>query len=793
MSIFHRRSLTAFAVALGSFAFTASAGAATLAVDDDRAECPNAAYTSIQSAIDAAASGDTIAICPGKYAEGPGSIGSNGLTITKRLALKGAGADLVTISPKAVAIPGELSPKVRGQIASTSPDLHDAVGNIITVIGDPDDAIRVDVSGVTIDGAGVVSEAGLAYLDGWGVISRSRVTNIVTSEGNNAFSLPGGYRNGNSGYGITQVTRAQNAPGGAIRTLYIEATRVDKYNSAGVLISAARDEGAATIVNSGVRNRAELLNSQVVGRTECVSFETDGNCSSVGLLTTGPLLGQDGVRVMGGASTSITGSLVSQNLVNGTGAPTRSTISGAGVVTPNSTNNANLLKGAGVRLVAGASSTIATSNIVDNAYGVANLQADGATAQTSPRVTAENNWWGLNYYRGGNTGSTQAVNPGPGISPTDNPLVPENPVNGASVVDGAGFSSTAVDMFPFRNGPQSSERNGQYIVPTAPMPINDAAPAVRMSDTSAAVGTNVTIGADAEDDFDVKSVTFYEGAKALATQTAPPYAVAVSIAADAACGTRTITAVAEDSSGQTTSEAADITVTGCHSPPDPGTDPGTNPGTPNPGTPNPGTPNPGTPNPVKDKPAVSFAGNTVAVSTKGTEFSITPTAAAGVAKVVYLLGNRAVCTVTAAPFACKVVPTGAETGKQTLRVVLTDKDGVTAETSREVKVARFAAKLSQKVKSGKVKGGKVKKTITGTLTLPKGVTKAQACKSGSVTVVVKSKSKTLVNTQVKLSKSCAFSKSLTIKKAKKKTTFTATAKFAGNAVLLSTSNARRFS
>src|SRR5215203_3971695 len=77
-----------------------AASAATLSVDDDRKDCTAAGYASIQDAIDAAAPGDTIAICPGRYVEGNGAANSNALTVDKTLTLKGAGADLVTISPR---------------------------------------------------------------------------------------------------------------------------------------------------------------------------------------------------------------------------------------------------------------------------------------------------------------------------------------------------------------------------------------------------------------------------------------------------------------------------------------------------------------------------------------------------------------------------------------------------------------------------------------------------------------------------------------------------------------------
>src|SRR6202008_4267652 len=110
----------------------------------------------------------------------------------------------------------------------------------------------------------------------------------------------------------------------------------------------------------------------------------------------------------------------------------RSTVNGSGVVTANSTNNANLSLAAGIRLQGAALNTlsssvniplssVANSNIADNAYGVLNLAADGTTAQTgNPNATtgnrgnvlvAENNWWGLSYFR--------TTNPGPAIAPSD--------------------------------------------------------------------------------------------------------------------------------------------------------------------------------------------------------------------------------------------------------------------------------------------------------------------------------------------------------------------------------------
>ena len=52
-----------------------------LLVDDDHIECPNAGHTTIQTAVNAAAPGDTIQVCPGTYNEQ--------VEIAKRLTLVG--------------------------------------------------------------------------------------------------------------------------------------------------------------------------------------------------------------------------------------------------------------------------------------------------------------------------------------------------------------------------------------------------------------------------------------------------------------------------------------------------------------------------------------------------------------------------------------------------------------------------------------------------------------------------------------------------------------------------------
>ena len=166
------------------------------------------------------------------------------------------------------------------------------------------------------------------------------------------------------------------------------------------------------------------------------------------------------MRVTAGSSVNMVDTLVSQNLVQGTGAPVR----GA------ATNNAKLWRGRrrapgrrrGARI-------LQRNNIVNNSYGVFNVGLDGTTANTAVPVTAENNWWGLRARH-------QRRNNGPGDLADHQPADPGEPGQRHAGRRRPGDTSDAVDFFPFRNGPQSDPQTGEFAVIDVPGPVNDAAP-----------------------------------------------------------------------------------------------------------------------------------------------------------------------------------------------------------------------------------------------------------------------------------------------------------------------------
>lgn len=146
-----------------------AARGATITVDDNRAQCPGAAFTSIQAAVAAAGAGDTIKVCPGTYPEQ--------VRIDKKLKVEGTSIgneSLILIRPPAV-VPNSNSLLGAGM----------AIAAIILVDGADD----VTLTNLTVDGqnnglTGCTPDfVGIYYRNSSGKIDSVAVRNIRLGPG----------------------------------------------------------------------------------------------------------------------------------------------------------------------------------------------------------------------------------------------------------------------------------------------------------------------------------------------------------------------------------------------------------------------------------------------------------------------------------------------------------------------------------------------------------------------------------------------------------------------------------
>jgi hypothetical protein len=252
-------------------------GSGVWTVDDDKLDCPSAGFTSIQAAVNQAAPWDTIVICPGLYEESStpvnhannpvGTGAKNGLTITKPLKIKGAGASKVTIRPAA---------GLGASLAGAAPYLRDGGGNVITVsrqsFGSTDDPeMFVDISGVTVDSPNAYAEAGVAFFDSAGRISDSVVGPLKTAaDAPELAAKPHGW-----GIVVTNHLRG-SGPGTALRRVTIDESKVYGYQSGGILFDDARgtDGNAANLEPAGIKIAGYVNNTLVEGSASTVFPQT---------------------------------------------------------------------------------------------------------------------------------------------------------------------------------------------------------------------------------------------------------------------------------------------------------------------------------------------------------------------------------------------------------------------------------------------------------------------------------------------------------------------------------------
>jgi hypothetical protein len=186
---------------------------------------------------------------------------------------------------------------------------------------------------------------------------------------------------------------------------------------------------------------------------------------------------------------------------------------------------------------------------------------------------------------------------------------------------------------------------------------------------------------------------------------------------------------------------------------------------------------PGVPDVPDAQPSVTIAGPTRAFEdARPLDVVAEASDDRGVRSVVLRIGERDICTLTAAPYRCTLEPRGAETGPQTLVAVVTDTAGHSAIATRPYRIGRFRPiSLSHRSRG---RGGRRIQT-TGRLTLPAGVAAADAC-FGTVEIVYRRGRRSAGTRRARIRSNCTYRLTRKLKRG----TYRIKPQMVGNDVLL---------
>jgi parallel beta-helix repeat protein len=254
--------------------------AATLVVDDDRVECPNAGFTTIQAAVDAAASGDRIRVCPGTYVEQ--------ISITKPLIINGP------LNNSAVVKPSGMTANTTNGVDGTP------IAAVVLVRG----TTNVIIRRLTIDGVnnGIAAcqptLVGIFYRNASGVIRNVAVRNMILGVGLEVCQ---------SGLGIFV-----QEPGGLVREVMVVNSSIHDYQK------------------NGITGNEPGTKIQVAGNTVTGIGPTDGAA-------------QNGIQIGFGATGQIRGNVVINHIWSPCVSSDECAAVGAGLAIVN-TNNVSILQ-----------------------------------------------------------------------------------------------------------------------------------------------------------------------------------------------------------------------------------------------------------------------------------------------------------------------------------------------------------------------------------------------------------------------------------------------------------------
>jgi nitrous oxidase accessory protein NosD len=133
-------------------------------VDDDKVQCPSAAYTTIQAAVDAASPGARIHVCPGTYPEQ--------ITITKSLTIDADNGVLI--------VPAMMTGNITSLVS----------GDPLAVAISVQNAEDVDIDGLIVDGSNngltacAPSLIGILYQNASGRVAHNTVRNFILTGSN---------------------------------------------------------------------------------------------------------------------------------------------------------------------------------------------------------------------------------------------------------------------------------------------------------------------------------------------------------------------------------------------------------------------------------------------------------------------------------------------------------------------------------------------------------------------------------------------------------------------------------
>lgn len=475
----------------------------TWVVDDDRAQCPTASFSSIQQAVDFASPWDTIVVCEGVYEESSTPVfGSgnpvatdamNGLTITKPLRIKGAGADKVTIMPD----------QSLASLAGLKPYLRDGGGNVVTVsrqsLGSTDtNEMFVDISGVTVTSGDTWAEAGIAFFGAAGRVSESVVGPMkVASDAAELAEHPHGW-----GVVKTGVIRGEG-PGTVESEVTVADSVVTGYQSGGILFDGARgpDGHADNTVRTGIIQDGYVDGTVVRGKPNGVYPQT-------------------GIKFTSGMQGFVRESRITGNYFKPDPAQSYGIL-----LTDAGTETAGAL-------------VAQTSILTGNGFAAYNANADGSAVREGAPFTVQGSFVGQG-------------NPIPGG--------PADPDNGLEAISGPDTGGAATVTISQRASTPPA------VVPTTVGQTVDEAPTASVIDpgegAEIALGETVLPLVRGLDDHAVRSAALLVDGEEVEVAAVAPYAFTWTPGEEHAGQEVTFEAVVTDSSGQqTTSEPVTVTV-----------------------------------------------------------------------------------------------------------------------------------------------------------------------------------------------------------------------------------------